>query len=92
MDKKTIISLNLLIVNLPIHLIKGLFTFNANKRWTTEQALKNEPFKDIKDLVEARFPLFVKLQDYDLKNKEFRDEIIFTKKKTYVKKVAKIIL
>ena len=36
MDKKTIISLNLLIVNLPIHLIKGLFTFNANKRWTTE--------------------------------------------------------
>jgi hypothetical protein len=42
-------------------------------------------------LVEARFPLFVKLQDYDLKNKEFRDEIIFTKKKTYVKKVAKII-
>jgi len=32
-----------------------------------EQALKHELLKDIKDLVEARFPLFVKLKDYDLK-------------------------
>ena len=32
-----------------------------------EQALKHELLKDNKDLVEARFPLFVKLKDYDLK-------------------------
>lgn len=52
---------------MPIYLTKRLLTFNANKRMAAEQALKHELLKDNKDLVEARFPLFVKLKDYDLK-------------------------
>lgn len=40
-------------------IIKRLFTFIANKRLTTEQAVKHEFFKVIKDLVEAGFPLFL---------------------------------
>ena len=52
---------------MPIYLTKRLLTFNANKRMAAEQALKLALFKDNKDLVEERFPLFVKLQDNDLK-------------------------
>ena len=44
-------------------IIKSLFTFNANKRLTTEQVVKHEFFKVIKDLVEAGFPLFLKLKE-----------------------------
>ena len=76
--------------SLPMDLIKGLLTFNVNKRLTAEQALKHEFFKDIKDLADARFPLSVKLQEDVLKNKEFHNEkIIFVKKKNWVIKEAK---
>ena len=76
--------------SLPMDLIKGLLTFNVNKRLTAEQALKHGFFKDIKGLDDARFPLSVKLQEDGLKNKEFHNEkIIFVKKKNWAIKEAK---
>ena len=76
--------------SLPMDLIKGMLTFNVNKRMTAEQALKHEFFKDIKDLIDVRFPLSVKLQEEGLKNKEFHNEkIIFVKKKNWAMKEAK---
>ena len=76
--------------NLPMDLIKGMLTFNINKRLTAEQALKHEFFKDAKDLADVRFPLSVKLQEEGLKNKEFHNEkIIFVKKKNWAMKETK---
>lgn len=57
-------------------IIKSLFTFNANKRLTTEQVVKHEFFKVIKDLVEAGFPLFLKLKEDGFKNIEINKEKI----------------
>ena len=54
-----------------------------------KQALKLEFFKDYKDLVEARFLLSIKLQEYGFKNKDFHiEKIIFTKKINWKKKEA----
>lgn len=41
-----------------LHLIKKLITFNVKKKFLSEQTLKYEFFKDIKDLVEAGFRIY----------------------------------
>ena len=57
---------------------------------TTEQALNHEFLKDIKDLVEAEFPLSVKFKENELKNIEINNEKIkFVKKKILLMKEAK---
>ena len=62
-------------------LIKGMLTFNINKRLTAEQALKHEFFKDF-NKENAVNPLIKKLQDELFKNKEFHGEkVIYVKKK-----------
>lgn len=64
-----------------IDLIKGLLTFNINKRLSADQALKHEFFKGIPYGDGARTPLFKKLQGEAFKNKEFHGEkVIFVKK------------
>jgi cell division cycle 2-like protein len=62
-------------------LIKGMLTFNVNKRLTAEQALKHEFFNGL-NFEKAVIPLFKKLQGEIFKNKEFHGEkVIYVKKK-----------
>ena len=62
-------------------LIKGLLTFNVNKRMTADQALKHEFFNSL-NFEKAVIPLFKKLQGEIFKNKEFHGEkVIYVKKK-----------
>ena len=64
-----------------MNLIKGLLTFNINKRLTADQALEHEFFKGISDGPTLRDPLNKKLQSEPFKNKEFHGEkVIFVKK------------
>ena len=66
--------------SLAMNLIKGLLTFNVNKRLSADMALKHEFFKGVS--AEGAFnTLFKKFQDEIFKNKEFHGEkIIFVKK------------
>ena len=71
-------------------LIKGLLTFNINKRLTADQALEHEFFKGISDGPTLRDPLNKKLQSEPFKNKEFHGEkVIFVKKNEGIIKEAK---
>ena len=67
--------------SLAMKLIKGMLTFNINKRLSAEQALNHEFFKGLNN-EKAVNPLFKKLQDELFKNKEFHGEkVIYVKKK-----------
>ena len=73
--------------------MEWLFAFNANKRLTAEQALYHEFLKDINDLVEAEFPLSVKLKEKEIKNIEINNEKIkFVKNKILLMKKPKVNL
>jgi len=72
------------------HLIIKLNIFNAKKKFLSEQTLKYEFYKDIKDLVEAGF-LIYKFQSLWLKNKEFQEEKIILLRKNRGMKEAKNI-
>ena len=62
-------------------LIKGMLTFNVNKRMTADQALKHEFFNGL-NFENPVIPLFKKLKGEIFKNKEFHGEkVIYVKKK-----------